>query len=269
MRSRIYVCHAENVIVIHSTAIIHPKAELGNNVSVGPYCVIDENVSIGDNTKFESHVVVKGKTTIGINNHFYQFGSIGEDCQDKKYKGEVTELIIGNNNVFREGVTAHRGTVQDKGITRIGSHNLFMTNSHIAHDCIIGDNSILASLCTLAGHVTVGDWVILGGMTAVHQFCHVGSHSFIAGGAIVLRDIVPYTMIGQDNAPHGINSEGLRRRGFSADTILQIKRAYKIIYRNGNRAEEAVSLIRESSQDTPEVLLLADFIEQSVRGIVR
>lgn len=261
--------YAENVKVIHSTAIIHPKAELGNNVTVGPYCVIDADVTIGNNTKLEPHVVIKGKTTIGTDNHFYQFSSIGEDCQDKKYRGEPTELIIGDGNVFREGVTAHRGTVQDKGITRVGSHNLIMTNAHIAHDCIIGDNSILATLCTLAGHVTVGDWVILGGMTAVHQFCHIGSHSFIAGGAIVLRDIMPYIMIGQDNGPHGINSEGLRRRGFSAETIMQIKRAYKLIYRNGNRAEEAVALIRDMAAGETEVLLMADFIENSARGIAR
>jgi UDP-N-acetylglucosamine acyltransferase len=263
------VCDAENVIVIHSTAIIHPDAELGNNVSVGPFCIIDENVTIGDNTTLESHVVIKGKTTIGSGNHFYQFASIGEDCQDKKYKGEPTELIIGDNNVFREGVTAHRGTVQDKGITRIGNNNLFMTNAHIAHDCVIGDNSILATLCTLAGHVTVGDWVILGGMTAVHQFCHIGSHSFIGGGVIVLRDVPHFVMLGEGSVPRGINSEGLKRRGFSAATIMQIKRAYKVLYRNGNLADEAVILLREMAKDTPEILPLADFVEHSVRGIVR
>jgi UDP-N-acetylglucosamine acyltransferase len=263
------VCNAENVIVIHSTAIIHPKAELGKNVTVGPFCIIDANVTIGDNTTLKSHVVVKGKTTIGSGNHFFQFGSIGEDCQDKKYKGELTELIIGDNNVFREGVTAHRGTIQDKGITRIGSHNLFMTNAHIAHDCVIGDNSILATLCTLAGHVTVGDWVILGGMTAVHQFCHIGSHSFVGGGVIVLRDVPHYVMLGEGSLPRGINSEGLRRRGFSAETIMQIKRAYKVLYRNGNRAEEAVAIMREMGKETAEILPLADFVEQSTRGIVR
>lgn len=269
MRSRFYVCYAENVTVIHSTAIIHPKAELGNNVSVGPFCIVEADVTIGDNSTLASHVVVKGKTTIGSDNHFYQFTSIGEDCQDKKYKGEPTELIIGNNNVFREGVTAHRGTVQDKAITRIGSHNLFMTNAHIAHDCVIGDNSILASLCTLAGHVTVGDWVILGGMTAVHQFCHIGSHSFVGGGVIVLRDVPHYIMLGEGSIPRGINSEGLRRRGFSSATIMQIKRAYKVLYRNGNLAEEAIVLLREMGKDTPELLAMADFVEQSVRGIVR
>lgn len=261
--------HAENVNVIHSTAIIHSKAELGNNVTIGPYCVVDADVTIGDNCKLESHVVIKGKTTIGKDNHFYQFGSIGEDCQDKKYKGELTELRIGDGNIFREGVTAHRGTVQDKGITQVGSHNLIMTNAHIAHDCVIGDNSILATLCTLAGHVTVGDWVILGGMTAIHQFCHIGSHSFVGGGVIVLRDVPPYVMLGEGSIPRGINSEGLRRRGYSAEAIMQIKRAYKVIYRNGNRAEEAVALLREMAKETPEVLVMADFIDNSARGIAR
>lgn len=263
------MCNAENVIVIHSTAIIHPDAELGNNVSLGPFCIVDANVTIGDNTKLESHIVVKGKTTIGSGNHFYQFGSIGEDCQDKKYKGEPTELIIGDNNVFREGVTVHRGTVQDKGITRIGNNNLFMTNAHIAHDCVIGDNSILATLCTLAGHVTVDDWVILGGMTAVHQFCHIGSHSFVGGGVIVLRDVPHFVMLGEGSVPRGINTEGLKRRGFSAATIMQIKRAYKVLYRNGNLADEAVVILREMAIETPEIMALADFVEHSVRGIVR
>ena len=263
------MCNAETLILIHSTAIIHPSAELGNNVSVGPFCVIDANVTIDDNTILESHVVIKGKTTIGKNNHFYQFGSIGEACQDKKYKGEATELIIGDNNVLREGITVHRGTVQDRGITQIGNNNLLMTYVHIAHDCVIGNNSILASNATLAGHVHVGDWVILGGMTAAHQFCHIGSHSFVGGGVIVLRDVPPYVMLGEGSIPRGINSEGLRRRGFSDETILHIKRAYKVLYRNGNRAEEAVTIMRQMSQDAPEINLLADFVESSSRGIVR
>jgi UDP-N-acetylglucosamine acyltransferase len=263
------VCDAETLILIHSTAIIHPSAELGNNVSIGPFCVIDANVTIGDNTKLESHVVVKGKTTIGQNNHFYQFGSIGEACQDKKYKNEPTELIIGDNNILREGITVHRGTVQDRGITQIGNNNLLMTYVHVAHDCIIGNNSILASNATLAGHVHIGDWVILGGMTAAHQFCHIGSHSFIAGGVIVLRDVPPYIMLGDGSIPRGINSEGLRRRGFSEETILQIKRAYKVLYRSDNRAEEAVAILREMATVTPEILMLADFVASSSRGIAR
>jgi UDP-N-acetylglucosamine acyltransferase len=254
---------------IHPTAIIHPKAELGNNVTVGAFCYVDANVTIGDNTVLNSHVVVKGKTTIGRNNHFFQFGSIGEDCQDKKYKGEPTELIIGDNNVIREGATIHRGTVQDKGITQIGHNNLIMTYVHVAHDCVIGSNSILATHATLAGHVHVGDWVILGGMTAFHQFCQIGSHAFVGGGVIVLRDVPPYVMLGDGSVPRGINSEGLRRRGFSEETIMQIKRAYKAVYRNGNRAEEAVTILREMATQVPEIGIMADFIEHSSRGIVR
>ncbi|WP_158970772.1 acyl-ACP--UDP-N-acetylglucosamine O-acyltransferase [Paraglaciecola sp. L3A3] len=255
--------------MIHSTAIIHDSALIGKNVSIGPYSVIGADVSIGDNSVIEPHVVIKGKTTIGQGNHFYQFCSIGEDCQDKKYAGEPTELIIGDNNVIREGATIHRGTVQDKGITRIGSNNLIMTYVHVAHDCVIGNNSILASNATLAGHVTVGDWVIMGGMTAVHQFCNIGNHSFVAGGVVVLRDVPPYVMLGEGSTPKGINSEGLRRRGYSAEAILQIKRAYKVIYRNGNRAEEAVAELLDMAKNTSEIQIMADFIANSSRGIVR
>lgn len=255
--------------MIHSTAIIHPTAQIGDNVAIGPYCVIEADVTIGDSCTIESHVVIKGKTTIGQFNHFYQFASIGEDCQDKKYSGEPTELIIGDNNIFREGVTIHRGTVQDRGITSIGSNNLVMTYVHIAHDCVVGNNSILASNATLAGHVHVGDWVIMGGMTAAHQFCHIGSHSFIAGGTMVLRDVPPFIMLAEDSSPKGINSEGLRRRGIDGDTILQIKRAYKILYRNGHRADEAVEKLLEMATTTPEIKALADFVANSSRGIVR
>lgn len=255
--------------MIHSTAIIHSSAQISDKVSIGPYCVIEADVSIDDDCVFASHVVVKGKTTIGKGNHFYQFGSIGDDCQDKKYAGELTELVIGDNNIFREGVTIHRGTVQDKGVTVIGSNNLIMTYVHIAHDCVIGNNSILATNATLAGHVHVGDWVIMGGMTAAHQFCHIGSHSFIGGGVIAFRDVPPYIMLGDDSTPKGINSEGLRRRGFDADVILQIKRAYKVLYRSGNRADEAVDKLLEMAKNTSEIQIMADFVTNSSRGIVR
>lgn len=256
--------------MIHPSSVIHPTATLAENVKVGPFCLIGPDVNIGADCVLESHVVIKGQTTIGKGNRFFQFGSIGEDCQDKKYAGEPTQLIIGDNNVFRESVTVHRGTAQDQGITRIGSHNLFMAYAHVAHDCVIGDYSILANNATLAGHVHVGDWVILGGMSAYHQFCHIGSHSFVAGGAIVLRDVPPYVMIGGDKtAPHGINSEGLKRRGFDKDVIMQLRRAYKVLYRNGHRADEAVELLRQMAQDTTEVHLLADFVASSARGIVR
>jgi UDP-N-acetylglucosamine acyltransferase len=256
--------------VIHPSAIIHPTAKLAPTVKVGPFSLIGANVEIGDNTVLESHVVIKGETLIGKNNHFYQFASIGEDCQDKKYAGEPTRLEIGDNNVFRESVTVHRGTVQDKGLTKIGSGNLLMAYVHVAHDCVLGDNNILANNVTLAGHVHVGDWGILGGMTAIHQFCHIGSHCFTAGGSIILRDVPPYIMVGgESNTPHGINSEGLRRRGFDGPTILQIKRAYKVLYRSGHRADEAVTLLNEMAKDTPQIKLLADFVSNSARGIIR
>jgi UDP-N-acetylglucosamine acyltransferase len=255
--------------VIHSTAIIHPSAKLGENVSVGAFCLIDADVSIGDGTVLESHVVVKGKTCIGKGNHIYQFASVGENCQDKKYAGEPTELIIGDNNIIRESVSIHRGTIQDNSVTQIGSNNLLMCNAHVAHDCVIGDNSILATGATLAGHVNIGDWVIMGGLTAVHQFCHIGNHSFIGGGAIILSDVPPYLMVGNNGAPRGINSEGLKRRGFTSGTIMQIKRGYKILYRNGNRVTEALELLQELAGDTQEVTFLADFVRNSSRGIVR
>jgi UDP-N-acetylglucosamine acyltransferase len=256
--------------VIHSTAVISSSAQLGENVTVGPFCVIGDEVIIGDNCCLESHVVIKGPSRIGKGNHFYQFCSIGEDCQDKKYAGERTELIIGDNNVFRESVTVHRGTVQDQGITRVGSHNLFMVNVHIAHDCIVGDNTIMANNVAIAGHVQVGDYAILGGATAVHQFCKVGAHAFAGGGAIVLRDIPPYVMIsGTKHIPQGINSEGLKRRGFSKEAILSIKRAYKAIYREGNTIKEALDKLQALANEHPQVAVLLDFVAHSERGIVR
>jgi UDP-N-acetylglucosamine acyltransferase len=255
--------------VIHSTAIVHPSAQIGKNVSIGAFCLIDADVSIGDDTVLESHVVVKGKTSIGKGNHIFQFASVGEDCQDKKYAGEPTELVIGDNNVIRESVTIHRGTIQDKSVTRIGSNNLLMCYVHVAHDCVIGDNSILATSAILAGHVHIGDWVIMGGATASHQFCRIGDHSFVGGGAIVLADVPPYVMLGNDSKPRGINSEGLKRRGFNSDTILQIKRAYKILYRHGHGANEAVGLMLSMPGNLPEIRLLSDFVAHSSRGIAR
>lgn len=255
--------------MIHSTAIIHSSVKLGKNVSIGAFCLIDANVSIDDGTVLESHVVVKGKTSIGKGNHIYQFASVGEDCQDKKYAGEPTELIIGDNNIIRESVTIHRGTIQDKSVTKIGSNNLLMCFVHIAHDCVIGDNSIFATGATLAGHVHIGDWVIMGGLTAAHQFCHIGAHSFIGGGTIILADVPPYIMVGNNGEPRGINSEGLKRRGFSSETIAQIKRGYKILYRNNYRAIEAVEKLKELSGETQEITLMADFVSRSSRGIVR
>ncbi|MDC8830414.1 acyl-ACP--UDP-N-acetylglucosamine O-acyltransferase [Alteromonas gilva] len=256
--------------MIHESAVISPNATIGENVTVGPFSIVGDNVVIGDNCRLESHVVVKGPTRIGSGNHFYQFTSIGEDCQDKKYAGELTELVIGDNNVFREGVTVHRGTVQDQGITRIGSGNLLMVNAHVAHDCVIGDNTILANNVAVAGHVEIGDHAILGGTTAVHQFCKIGKHAFTGGGAIVLRDIPPFVMVsGTKHVPQGINSEGLRRRGYSKETIMAIKRAYKVIYRDNNTIGEAVTKLKDMATEHDEIALLVNFLTGSERGIVR
>ena len=256
--------------MIHTTAIIHPSAKLGENVTIGPFCIIGENVIIGDNCVFESHVVVKRDTTIGAYNQFFPFCNIGEDCQDKKYANEPTRLEIGDNNVFRESCTIHRGTIQDNSITKIGDNNLFMVNTHLAHDCMVGSNNILANNATVAGHVHLGDFVILGGMTAVHQFCHLGSHCFTGGGAVILRDVPPYVMVnGHKHIPQTINSEGLKRRGFSAATILQIKRAYKALYRQNLTVAEAIEEIKVLAQDTPELDIMVEFLSVPNRGIIR
>jgi len=256
--------------MIHPSSIIAKSAKIGKNVQIGPFCIIGDNVEIGDNCVFTSHIVVKGHSKIGTNNVFFQFCSIGEDCQDKKYAGETTYLEIGDDNIFRESCTIHRGTIQDENVTRIGNRNLFMVNTHIAHDCMLGDDNIFANNCTIAGHVHVANQVILGGMTAVHQFCHIGAHSFTGGGAIVLKDIPPYIMVsGTKHIPQGINSEGLKRRGFTPSAIMAIKRAYKVIYRNGNTTDQALPLLNAMADIEPDVKILADFVASSKRGIVR
>jgi len=256
--------------MIHPSSIISASANIGKNVQIGAFCIIGDNVDIGDNCVFSSHIVVKGHSKIGKNNVFFQFCSIGEDCQDKKYAGEVTYLEIGDDNVFRESCTIHRGTIQDQSVTRIGSRNLFMVNTHIAHDCVLGNDNVFANNCTIAGHVHVANQVILGGMTAVHQFCHIGAHSFTGGGAVVLKDIPPYIMVsGTKHIPQGINSQGLKRRGFTPSAIMAIKRAYKVIYRNGNTTDQALVLLNQMAETEPDVKILADFVASSKRGIVR
>lgn len=255
---------------IHPTAIIDPSAQLGEGVSVGPYSVIGPEVVLGDNCDVRSHVVIQGPSTIGKNNTFYQFASVGEECQDKKFAGEKTSLIMGDNNIVREGCTIHRGTVQDEGITKIGSDNLFMAYVHVAHDCRIGSQGIFANNATLAGHVHVDDHVILGGGTMVHQFCKVGAHAMSAGGSIVLRDIPAFVMAsGQSASAHGLNSEGLKRRGFSPESLRLLKSAYRTLYRKGLKLTEALEEI-ESMQDVDCVLdtFLAS-IKRSDRGLMR
>ncbi|WP_137938346.1 acyl-ACP--UDP-N-acetylglucosamine O-acyltransferase [Chitinivorax sp. B] len=257
-------------MLIHPTAIIEPGAQLGAGVKVGAYSVIGANVSIGDGTEIGPHVVIEGHTSIGRDNHIFQFASLGAAPQDKKYAGEPTRLEIGDRNTIREFCTFNLGTVQDAGATRIGSDNWIMAYVHIAHDCQIGDKTILANNTTLAGHVHVGDWVFLGGFTSVHQFCKIGVHAMTAFTSAVTQDVPPYvTAAGNRAAPHGINSEGLKRRGFSSDAIMAIKRAYKVLYRQGLSLDEAKVQLATMAQAEPAVQLFLDFIAGSDRGIIR
>lgn len=257
-------------MTIHPQAIIDPSAKIGANVEIGPWTYIGPDVEIGDNTKIMSHVVIKGPTRIGQNNTIYQFSSVGEDCQDKKFAGEPTRLEIGDNNIIRESCTIHRGTVQDQSLTSIGSHNLFMAYVHVAHDCVVGSHGIFANGTTLAGHVHVDDHVILGGGTMVHQFCKIGAHSMSAGGSIVLRDIPAYVMAsGQSASASGLNTEGLKRRGFSPEVVLELKRAYKTVFRKGLRLAEALEELEPVAVKIPEVSIFVESIKRSDRGIMR
>lgn len=256
--------------MIHPTAIVHPAATLGKNVSVGPYSIIGEHVEIGDNTRVGSHVVIEGHTRIGCENEIFQFCSIGAAPQDKKYDDEPTRLEIGDRNTIREYCSFNVGTSQDAGVTRIGDDNWIMAYVHVAHDCQVGNNTIFANNATLAGHVTVGDWAILGGFTGVHQFVRVGAHSFCAVGTVLLQDLPPFVMVsGNPATPRSINSEGLRRRGFSAAGIGAIKRAYKALYRAGLSLDEARQVVATLAEEHAEVQPFADFIAESGRGIVR
>ncbi|HNX70305.1 acyl-ACP--UDP-N-acetylglucosamine O-acyltransferase [Rivihabitans pingtungensis] len=257
-------------MAIHPTAIIAPGAQIDASVEIGPYAVIGEHVSIGAGTRVGPHTVIEGHTTIGRQNQIFQFASLGAAPQDKKYAGEPTRLEIGDNNTIREFCTFNVGTVQDGGLTRLGNDNWVMAYVHIAHDCLVGDHCILANNATLAGHISIGDHVFLGGLTAVHQFCTIGAHAMTAGGSIVVQDIPPYvTAAGNHAHPAGINSEGLRRRGFDAEQISRIKRAYKQIYRQGLSLEDAKAAITEAAADAPELALFVDFFARAKRGIIR
>ncbi|MBD1389342.1 acyl-ACP--UDP-N-acetylglucosamine O-acyltransferase [Neiella sp. HB171785] len=254
--------------MISPLAFVHENARIGNNVTIGPWSYIDADVEIGDDTEVASHVVIKGRTKIGKGNRIFQFVSIGEENQDKKYAGEPTETIIGDNNIFRECVTVHRGTTQDQGKTVVGSNNLFMAYVHIAHDCVLGDNIILANYVGLAGHVHVEDWAIAGAMSGYHQFCRVGAHSFTAAGSIVLKDIPPYVMA-RHNEAFGMNYEGLKRRGFDKPAIQSLRKAYKTLYREGFTTEEALPVLAEQGKESPAVQVIVDYLAKSSRGIVR
>ena len=255
---------------IHPTAVIDPQASIADEVEIGAYTVIGAHVSIDRGTRIGPHVVIEGHTRIGADNHIFQFSSLGAIPQDKKYRGEPTELIIGDRNTIREFCTFNLGTVQDKGATRIGSDNWIMAYVHLAHDCVIGNHTILANNATLAGHVTLEDWVFLGGFTTVHQFCRIGAHAMTAFTAAVSQDVPPYVVaVGNRAVPHGIHSEGLKRRGFSAASLSALKRAYRTLYRAGLSLEEAKLQLAEQATECSEVATLLDFVRQSERGIIR
>jgi len=256
--------------VIHDTAIIHPSARLHDSVRVGPWTLIGPDVEIGEGSVIESHVVIKGPTRIGLRNHIYQFSTVGEATPDLKYRDEPTELHIGDDNIIRENVTIHRGTIQDRSLTQIGDRNLIMAYVHIGHDSIVGNNTILVNNTALAGHVEVGDWAILSGYTLVHQFCKIGAHSFSGMGTSIGKDVPAFvTVAGSPAVAKTINTEGLRRRGFNADEIAALRRAFKIVYRQGLTLEVALERLQTMVEDTPSIQMLMDSLRQSQRGIVR
>lgn len=256
--------------MIHPTAIIDPTARIAHNVHIGPFSVIGADVEIGEGTWIGSHVVIQGSTKIGKENKIYQFASIGADAQDKKFRGETTFLEVGDRNVFREFCTINRGTAQDKSITRIGHDNLFMAYVHIAHDCIVGNHTIFANNASLAGHVIVEDFAILSAFSGVFQFCRVGKHSFACANAVVEKDIPPFVKVsGYYAKPFGLNIVGMKRRGFAVETMMNLRRAYKIIYRKGLTVKQALEQLRAMIAECPEVEMFVEFLQMSQAGIVR
>lgn len=255
---------------IHPTAIVDSGAKIDADVEIGPYAVIGRHVEIGPGCRIGPHAVMTGHTRVGAHNRIYQFVSLGEVPQDKKYDGEATRLEIGNNNTIREFCTFNCGTAQDAGVTRVGDNNWIMAYVHLAHDCQIGNHTIFANNTQLAGHVHVGDYSILGGFTGVHQFCRIGAHSLTAISTVVLQDIPPYvTASGNTAKPYGINAEGLRRRGFKTETIAGLKRAYKTLYKSRLTLSEAKNELEQQLKTCPEIRLLLDFLAESTRGIIR
>ena len=255
---------------VHPTAIIADSAKLADDIEIGPYSIIGDNVEIGSGCKIDSHVVINGPTTIGSNNRIYQFSSVGDDPQDKKYRDEPTRLEIGDGNTIREFCTISRGTVQDESLTSIGNDNWIMAYVHIAHDCRVGDHCIFANNATLAGHVYVGDWAIFAGFTGAHQFCRVGAHAFLGMYAGTGRDVPAYTMIGgQPPSPKGINAEGLKRRDFSADQIRNIRNAYRVVYRSGLKLAEAITELEGLVPEQPELEIFVESWRSAERGIIR
>lgn len=258
------------MILKDAKAVIDSRAELADDVSIGPFSVIGPEVKIDAGTVIGPHVVINGPTTIGRDNRIYQFSSIGEDPQDKKYEGEVTRLVIGDRNTIREFATLHRGTQQDRGVTQIGSDNLFMAYTHVAHDCIIGNHVIMANGASLAGHVHLCDHAILGGFTLVHQFTQIGQYSFSAMGSAITQDIPPFVMVGgRPTRPHGINSVGMERNGVTPEAIRQIRKAYKILYKMNLRLEDAIEEMEGMAGDCDELSAMVSFLRNVTRGILR
>jgi UDP-N-acetylglucosamine acyltransferase len=256
--------------VIHETAIVDPGARLHESVEVGPWSLIGPHVEIGEGSKIESHVVIKGPTKIGARNHIYQFSTVGEATPDLKYRDEPTELYIGDDNVIRENVTIHRGTVQDRSLTSVGHRNLIMAYVHIGHDSLVGNDTILVNNTALAGHVEIGDWAILSGYTLVHQFCKIGAHSFSGMGTSIGKDVPAFvTVAGSPAEAKTINAEGLRRRGFESAEISELRRAFKILYRQGLTLDVALERLESMVAETPSIQILIDSLKQSQRGIVR
>ena len=256
--------------MIHPTAIVDPGARIGANVKIGPYSLIGPDVEIGDNTEIGPHVIIKGHTRIGRDNRIFQFCSLGEVPQDKKYAGEPTRLEIGDRNTIREFCTFNLGTVQDQGVTSIGDDNWLMAYVHIAHDCRVGNKTIFANGASLAGHVIVDDWVIFGGFTGIHQFCRIGAHVITAASSLVLQDVPPYLMVAGNTAqPYGIHVEGLKRRGFTSEAITELKRAYRTLYKSGLMLDEARAKLEEDVKEHAEIQPILDFLAVSKRGIIR
>ena len=264
------MCGIGELILIDSKAVIDINAEIADNVHIGPFSVIEGDVQIDSGTVIGSHVVIKGPTKIGKDNKIYQFSSIGEDPQDRKYANEVTQLQIGDRNTVREFSTLHRGTLQDHSLTKIGNDNLFMAYTHVAHDCIVGNHVIMANGASLAGHVHLGNNAILGGFTLVHQFTQIGEYSFSAMGSAVTQDIPPFVMVGgRPTRPHGINSVGMERNGVSPEVIRKIRKAYKILYKSNFRLEDAIEEIEDLAGESDEISMMVSFLRNVTRGLLR
>jgi UDP-N-acetylglucosamine acyltransferase len=256
--------------MIHSTALVDAGARIADGVEIGPFSMVGSEVTIGAGTRIGPHAVLTGRTSIGARNRIFQFASVGEIPQDRKYGGEPTSTTLGDDNVVREFVSIHAGTAQDRGTTTIGNGNLFLAYTHVAHDCVVGDFTTFSNNAQIAGHVTIGDWAVLGAYAGVHQFCRIGAHAMIAAGAIVLKDVPPYvTAAGYPAKPSGTNSEGLRRRGFSPEDLAAVRRAYKTLYRTGLSLDDARDALAKAATEAPLLAPLVAFLSVSGRGIVR